>query len=61
MAIIHETIWPIIVARAPPFTPWLNTKIKIGSNIILIMAPINNITIAYFGELSALIILDKAV
>ena len=59
MANKNDTNCPITVAIAPPATPLLNTKINIGSKIILIIAPITNNIIAYLGEPSALIILDN--
>ena len=53
---IKLTIWLTIVAIAAPLTPILKVKIAIGSNIILIIAPITIDTIEYFGDPSALII-----
>ena len=57
-AIKQDTICPITVAKAPPLTPMLKPKMKIGSKIRFIIAPIISIIIEYFGEPSALIILD---
>ena len=59
IAITKDTICPIIVANAPPFTPISNPNINIGSNIIFIIAPITNIIIEYLGEPSALIMLEN--
>ena len=60
IAIKNDTACPITVAIAPPFTPILNPKINIGSNIIFITAPITNIIIEYLGDPSALIIFESA-
>ena len=42
---IAETPWEMMVARAAPFTPIPNPKIKIGSRIILRTAPTRTVTI----------------
>ena len=52
---INVNICPIIVAIAAPFTLILNTNIKIGSNIILDIAPTIVAIIAYLGLPSFLI------
>ena len=45
----------IIVARAAPATPILNPKIKIGSRIIFVIAPIKTVSILVFAKPCALI------
>lgn len=47
------TIWPNTVATAAPIIPHLKIKIKIGSNIMLIMAPASVETMANLGLPSA--------
>lgn len=48
-----ETNWPPIVAIAAPAMPILKPKIRIGSKIMLIMAPTRVTAIERLGEPSA--------
>ena len=45
----QEIAWEITVASAPPFTPMPIAKIKIGSRMILITAPISTESIPVFA------------
>ena len=47
---IAPTAWLSTVARAAPFTPMPNPKMKIGSKMILITAPIMVVSIAIFAK-----------
>ena len=47
---IQETAWDKIVASAAPLTPILNPKIRIGSKIMLIMAPIATVYILVLAK-----------
>lgn len=50
---MKEKICPITVAQAPPAIPQSQTKIKMGSRMVLIIAPTTMQTIEYFGFPSA--------
>ena len=50
---MKEKICPITVAQAAPAIPQPQAKIKIGSRMVLIIAPITMQTIEYFGFPSA--------
>ena len=50
---MKEKICPITVAQAAPAIPQSQAKIKIGSRMVLIIAPITMQTIEYFGFPSA--------
>ena len=50
---MKEKICPITVAQAAPAIPQSQTKIKMGSRMVLIIAPTTMQTIEYFGFPSA--------
>ena len=57
----NDIICPVIVARAAPVIPILNTKIKRGSSTVFITAPASIECMEYFGLPSASISLLIAV
>ncbi|MPM43289.1 hypothetical protein SDC9_89962 [bioreactor metagenome] len=50
-----ETPCDIIVAKAAPFTPILNTKMKIGSSIMFNIAPTSTVSILVLANPCAVI------
>ena len=52
---MKEKICPITVAQAAPAIPQSQTKIKMGSRMVLIIAPTTMQTIEYFGFPSVII------
>ena len=54
--ITNDAVCPITVARAAPVIPHLNTKIKSGSRMIFVIAPVSIESMAYVGLPSALIV-----